>query len=112
MSPTVPSPNSLVTSREATCAGFLAQAKAKGQRTSPYVKEATRLWDTLQNAASVDDVIELVPLKTLATAVGFSIRRSATSPMTNSEKASALCLARLERRLTTIFVRRFYTGTY
>ncbi len=72
MAHTVPNASSLVTSREATCAGFLAQAKAKGQRTSPYVKEATGLWDTLQKAASVDDVIELVPLKTLATAVGFS----------------------------------------
>jgi len=70
--PSVQSANSLVTSREATCAGFLAQAKAKGQRTSPYVKEATRLWDTLQKAASVDEVIELVHLMTLATAVGFS----------------------------------------
>lgn len=72
MSPTVPSANSLITSREATCAGFLVQAKAKGQRTAPYVKEATRLWETLQQTASVDEVIELIPLKTLATAVGFS----------------------------------------
>lgn len=69
---TVPNASSLVTSREATCAGFLAQAKVKGQRTSPYVKEATRLWDILQKASSVDDVIEFVPMKTLATAVGFS----------------------------------------
>ena len=72
MPTTISSASSFVTSREATCAGFLAQAKAKGQRTSPYVKEATRLWDALQKAASVDDVIKLVPLKTLATAVGFS----------------------------------------
>lgn len=72
MTDTVPNASSLVTSREATCAGFLAQAKAKGQRTSPYVKEAARLWHLLQKASSVDDVIKLVPLKTLTTAVGFS----------------------------------------
>lgn len=72
MTNSVPSASSLVTSKEATCAGFLAQAKAKGQRTSPFIKEATQLWEMLRKSTSVDDVIKLVPLKTLASAVGFS----------------------------------------
>lgn len=63
---------SLVTSRQATCAGFLAQARAKGQKAAPYVREATQLWALLQKAKDVLDVIRIVPLKTLAAAIGFS----------------------------------------
>lgn len=71
-SPIIKSAKDLVTSREAVCAGFLAQARAKGTRASPYVKEAEELWETLQGVESAQAAISKVPLDKLATAIGFS----------------------------------------
>lgn len=64
--------SNLVTSRQAICLGFLAQAKIKSDKANPYVKEAKELWALLQKAQNVKDVVQTVPLKKLATAMGFS----------------------------------------
>ena len=62
----------LVTSRQATCAGFLAQARAKGQKAAPFVKEAAELWSALQQSKDIHALVSSVSLEQLATAVGFS----------------------------------------
>ena len=62
----------LVTSREEVCRGFLSQAKAKSQKATPHVKEAQELWSNLQQVSNPDQLFDAVPLRTLATAMGFS----------------------------------------
>ena len=62
----------LVTSREEVCRGFLGQAQSKSQKATPYVQEAQELWSTLQQVSQPDQLFDRVPLRTLATAMGFS----------------------------------------
>lgn len=62
----------LVTSHEEVCRGFLSQAQAKSQKATPYVKEAQELWSKLQTIVHLDNVVDTIPLRTLATAMGFS----------------------------------------
>lgn len=68
----ITSPAVLITSHEATCAGFLAQAKAKNLKAAPYVTEALKLWELLLKSKKASATIDTVPLKTLATATGLS----------------------------------------
>lgn len=73
MTPTlVRQASDLVTSREEVCRGFLGQAQAKSQKATPYVQEAQALWSMLQQVAHPDQLFDAVPLRTLATAMGFS----------------------------------------
>lgn len=62
----------LVTSREEVCRGFLSQAQAKSQKATPYIKETQELWSSLQKISHPDQLFDAVPLRTLATAMGFS----------------------------------------
>lgn len=62
----------LVTSREEVCRGFLSQAQAKSQKAAPYVQEAQKLWAALQKVSQPAQLFEVVELRTLATAMGFS----------------------------------------
>lgn len=57
-SPNITSANQLVTSREATCQGFLEQAKAKAEKATKYVKEGVRFWQELTKTATVSDVLD------------------------------------------------------
>jgi len=62
----------LVTSPEEVCRGFLNQAQSKNQKAAPYVQEAQELWSALQQISQPDQLFDRVPLRTLATAMGFS----------------------------------------
>ncbi len=68
----ITSPETLITSHEATCSGFLSQAKAKNLKAAPYVKEALKLWELLLKAEKASATIDIIPLNTLATATGLS----------------------------------------
>ena len=46
----------LITSHEATCQGFLDQARVKTERAAPYVSAALQFWQELQGAGSVEDL--------------------------------------------------------
>ncbi len=65
-------PSDLVTSREEVCRGFLSQAKSKSQKAAPYVQEAKELWSALHKVTHPDQLFESTPIRTLATAMGFS----------------------------------------
>ena len=64
--------SNLVTSRKEVCRGFLGQAQAKNQKAAPFVREAQELWVALQRVSRPDQLFNTVPLRTLATAMGFS----------------------------------------
>lgn len=83
----------LVTSREATCTGFLEQARAKGRRASPYVKEALNFWDMLQKAKTAEDLLKTIPISTLATACGFSDKSQGYFTQDELRKAIGIELA-------------------
>ncbi len=62
----------LITQRQAIALGFLEQAKEKSIRATPLVEEAKQLLEELRKAKNIDEVIKTVPIKKLASAVGFS----------------------------------------
>jgi type II restriction enzyme len=49
--------NDLVTSHDATCQGFLDQAKVKAERATPYVSAAVEFWAKLKRIKAPDDLI-------------------------------------------------------
>ena len=42
--------------REATCQGFLDQAKVKAEKATAYIEKASAFWQELKNTATVSDV--------------------------------------------------------
>jgi hypothetical protein len=58
MSAHIRSAKELVTSREATCQGFLEQAKAKAEKATKYVKDGVKFWEELAKTALISDVID------------------------------------------------------
>ena len=46
----------LETTREATCQGFLDQAKVKAEKATAYIEKASAFWQELKNTATVSDV--------------------------------------------------------
>ena len=77
----------LVTSRQEVCRGFLSQAQSKSQKAIPYVQEAQQLWSALQKVSRPDQLFESVPLRTLATAMGFSDKAQRYFPDTELREA-------------------------
>jgi hypothetical protein len=62
----------LVTLPQEICRGFLSQAQSKTQKATPYVREAKELWVVLQQISHPNQLFDKIPLRTLATAMGFS----------------------------------------
>ncbi len=57
MLPHIQSAADLETSHEATCRGFLDQAKAKTERAAPYVEKANQFWEELQQCKTPSEVL-------------------------------------------------------
>lgn len=53
----ITSARDLVTSREATCQGFLDQAKVKAEKATTYIERAMNFWEELAKTATVGDVL-------------------------------------------------------
>jgi hypothetical protein len=53
----ITSDRDLITSREATCQGFLDQAKVKAERAAAYIVRSEDFWKELQKTATVSDVL-------------------------------------------------------
>lgn len=55
--PSITSSQDLVTSHEATCQGFLDQAKAKAEKATFYIDEGMKFWGELTKTATISDVL-------------------------------------------------------
>lgn len=56
--PSITSHKDLVTAREATCQGFLDQAKVKTEKASVYIENAMDYWEELKRTATIFDVLD------------------------------------------------------
>ena len=56
--PSVTSHNDLVTAHDATCQGFLEQAKVKTEKASLYIDKGMEFWEELNNTATISDVLD------------------------------------------------------
>ena len=71
----VKSAKDLVTTRKATCQGFLDQAKVKTERAAPYVDRAMLFWEALQKAETPAGVLANAELREeLISAAGISAK--------------------------------------
>lgn len=83
------SPEDLVTSHQAICEGFLNQAIEKGKLAIPYIDQAKRLWNILQEIDSIDELMSISSIQSeLLTASGFSDK--AKNRLSNLELTSAI----------------------
>lgn len=58
MSELIGKADDLVTSREATCQGFLNQAFVKAKKAAPYVTEAEKFWEELKKVEKSEDLLQ------------------------------------------------------
>jgi len=87
--PHVRTASDLVTFHKAVCEGFLLQALAKTQKADPYVQEVRRLWETLNNLCSIEDVVNCQGIQDdLLYAAGFS--NKARTHLSDEELQQAL----------------------
>lgn len=56
--PSITSSKDLVTTHEATCQGFLDQAKVKAEKAAIYIEKGMIFWDELQKTATISDVLD------------------------------------------------------
>jgi len=54
----IPSAKHLVTTHEATCQGFLDQAKVKGEKAAIYIAKGMEFWEELTKTDTVSDVLK------------------------------------------------------
>jgi len=72
MNSSIKSHSDLVTTHQAICAGFLAQAKEKSSKAAPHLKEAKKISALLAKTNSIESVLQILPIEDLASAMGFS----------------------------------------
>lgn len=97
--PNITRPQDLVTSHEAVCEGFLAQALKKTERANPYIARAHQVWTVLKSLETVHAGAQEESIRNeLLAAAGFSDKARSHLSEQELERGIELILATIAKQ--------------